>query len=249
MIYYIHYSSCSQECVTVTGKRSDGGSKKTLPKPLREAAIQHAKEITQQHMLDSLDHGKKTKKKKRKVPPHVLDMGSPELSELGDTTSFRDEPIHIEFSAKEPSAEDRRFADVIRFKLACEAELKMYGDSEEYRDQVTATKKEWIKANTLYKTLLEQRSSVLGRRADVIEDSYIGAASAPEYRNTSLDKLAPRPKRRRQIPDDEDDLPASSSSSLTDGLYCVPVKDAQVSPGTLQAIRKVQEFEDDEETV
>ena len=237
-----------QECVTVTGKRSDGSSK-TLPKPLREAAIQHAKEITQQHMLDSLDHGKKTKKKKRKVPPHVLDMGSPELSELGDTASFPNEPIHIEFSAKEPSAEDRRFADVIRFKLACEAELKMYGDSEEFQDQVTATKKEWIKANTLYKTLLQQRSSVLGRREDVIEDSYIGAASAPEYRNTSLDKIAPRPKRRRQIRDDEDDLPASSSSSLTDGLYCVPVKDKEVSPGTLQAIRKVQEFEDDEETV
>ena len=41
-------------------------------------------------MLDSLDHGKKTKKKKRKVPSHVLDMGFPELSELGDTASFRD---------------------------------------------------------------------------------------------------------------------------------------------------------------
>ena len=126
----------------------------------------------------------------------------------------------------------------------------MYGDSEEYhRDQVTATRKEWFKANTLYKTLLQQRSSVLGNRADVIEDSYLGAASAPEYRNTSLDKLAPRPKRRRQIQDDEDDLPASSSSSLTDGLYCVPVKVDQVSPGTLQAIRKVQELDDDEETV
>ena len=162
------------------GKRSDGSSK-TLPKPLRETAIQHAKEITQQHMLDSLDHGKKTKKKKRKVPPHVLDMGSPELSELGDTASFRDEPIHIEFSAKEPSAEDRRFADVIRFKLVCEAELKMYRVSEEFRDQVTATRKEWIKANTLYKTLLQQRSSVLGRREDVIKNSYIDAASASEY--------------------------------------------------------------------
>ena len=79
----------------------------------------------QQNMLDSLDHGKKNKKKKSKVPPHVLNMGSPELSELGDTAFFRNEPIHIEFSAKEPSAEDRRFADVIRFKLACEAELKM----------------------------------------------------------------------------------------------------------------------------
>jgi hypothetical protein len=244
----INFTFCLQECVTVTGKRSDGGSK-TQPKPLREAAIQHAKEITQQHMLDSLDQGKKTKKKKRKVPPHVLDMGSPELSELGDTSSFREEPIHIEFSAKEPSAEDRRFADVIRFKLACEAELKMYGDSEEYRDQVTAAKKEWIKANTLYKTLLQQRSSVLGTPPDVIEDSYVGAAAAPQYQNTSLDKLAPRPKRRRQIQEDEDDLPASSSSSLTDGLYCKPLQDDQVSPGTLQAIRKVQEFEDDEETV
>ena len=236
-----------QECVTVTGKRSDGSSK-TLPKPLREAAIQHAKEITQQNMLDSLGHGKK-KKKKRKVPPHVLDMGSPDLSELGDTASFRDEPIHIEFSAKEPSAEDRRFADVIRFKLACEAELKMYGDSEEFRDQVSEAKKEWIKANTLYKTLLQQRSSVLGPSNDVVQDSYVRTASAPEYQNKSLDQLAPRPKRRRHIQDDEDDLPASSSSSLTDGLYCVPVKDNQVSPGTIQAIRKVQEFEDEEESV
>ncbi len=243
MIYYINFTTCLQECVTVVGKRSDGHTK-TLPKPLREAAIQHAKEVTQQNMLDSLDHGKKNKKKKRKVPPHVLDMGSPELSELGDTASFRDEPIHIEFSAKEPSAEDRRFADVIRFKLACEAELKMYGDSEEFREQVTETKREWIKANTLYKTLLQQRSSILGTRGDIVEDSYVAAAASSEYRNTSLDTLAPRPKRRRQIRDDEDDLPASSSKSLTDGLYCVPVKDNQVSPGTVQAIRKVQEFEE-----
>ena len=176
-------------------------------------------------------------------------MGSPDLSELGDTASFRDEPIHIEFSAKEPSAEDRRFADVIRFKLACEAELKMYGDSEEFRDQVSEAKKEWIKANTLYKTLLQQRSSVLGPSNDVVQDSYVRTASAPEYQNKSLDQLAPRPKRRRHIQDDEDDLPASSSSSLTDGLYCVPVKDNQVSPGTIQAIRKVQEFEDEEESV
>ena len=182
------------------------------------AAIEHAKEITQQNMLDSLDRGKKNKKKKKKVPPHVLDMGSPELSELDDSASFRDEPIHIEFSAKEPSAEDRQFADVIRFKLACEAdELKMYGDSDEFHDQVTETKKEWIKANTLFKNLLQQRGLVLGRRDDVVEYSYVGAASTSEYQNRSLDKLAPRPKRRRQIQDDEDDQPASSSSSLTDG--------------------------------
>ena len=193
-------------------------------------------------MLDSLDHGRKTKKKKRKVPPHVLDMGSPELSELGDTVSYRDEPIHKEFSVKEPSAEDRRFADVIRFNLACEAELKMYGDSEEFRDQVTETKKEWIKANTLYKNLLQQRSLVLGRCDDVVKDSQLLLLSI------RIDHWT-RPKRRRQIQDDEDDLPASSSSSLTDGLYCVPVKDKQVSPATLEAIRKVQEFEDEEETI
>ena len=75
---------------------------------------------------------------------------------------------------------------------------------------------------------------------------YNNSASVlPEIINFSL----PRPKRRGQIQDDEDDLPASSSSSLTDGLYCLPVKDDPVSPGTIQAIRKVQEFEDDEETV
>ena len=130
-----------------------------MPKPLREAAIEHAKEITKQNMLDSLDEGKKKKKKKRKIPLHVLDMGSPELSELGDTASFREEPIHIEFSAKEPSAEDRRFADVIRFKLACEVELK-YGDTVEFSEEVAATKKDWLKANSLYKKLLQQRSLV-----------------------------------------------------------------------------------------
>ena len=57
-------------------------------------------------------------------------MRSPQLSDLGDSTSYREEPIHIEFSAKETSAAARRFADVIRFKQACEGEMKMYGDDE-----------------------------------------------------------------------------------------------------------------------
>ena len=66
-------------------------------------------------MSDSLDRGKKGKKKRKKNPPHLLDIGSPQLiSDLGDSTSYREEPIHIEFSAKEPSSADRRFADVIR---------------------------------------------------------------------------------------------------------------------------------------
>jgi hypothetical protein len=38
-----------------------------LPKPLREAAIEHAKEITQQDMSNSLDQVKKGKKKKKIV--------------------------------------------------------------------------------------------------------------------------------------------------------------------------------------
>ena len=79
--------------------------------------------------------------------------------------------------------------------------------------------------------------------------ALLAAAASSEYRNTSLDKLAPRPKRRRHIQEEEEDRPASSSSSLTDGLYCVPVKEYQVSPGTSQAIRKVQEFEEDEYSV
>ena len=66
-------------------------------------------------MSNSLDRGKKGKKKRKKNPPHLLDIGSPQLiTDLGDSTSYREEPIHIEFSAKEPSSADRRFADVIR---------------------------------------------------------------------------------------------------------------------------------------
>ena len=54
----------------------------------------------------------------KKNPPHLLDMGSLQLSDLGDSTSYREEPNYIEeFSAKEPSAADRRFADVIRSDL------------------------------------------------------------------------------------------------------------------------------------
>ena len=92
--------------------------------------------------------------------------------------------------------------------------MKMYGDSDEFSEQVAATKKQWLKANTLYKKLLQQRSFVLGQD-DVVEDSYANATSTSQYQNRALDKLAPRPKRRRKIQDDEDDQPASSSSSLT----------------------------------
>lgn len=105
------------------------------------------------------------------------------------------------------------------------------------------------KANSLYKKLLKQRSFVLGQD-NVVEDSYIGAGTSSQYQNSYLGKLAPRPKRRRRIQDDENDKPASSSSPFTDGLYCMPLmKDNEVSPSTLAATRKVQENENEEDSV
>ena len=70
LIVFNYTAYVGQECVTITGRRTDGHTK-TLPKPLREAAIEHAKEITQQDMSDSLDRGKKGKKK-RKNPFKLL---------------------------------------------------------------------------------------------------------------------------------------------------------------------------------
>ena len=67
-------------------------------------------------MSNSLDQGKKGKKKRKKNPPHLLDMGSPQLSDLGDSTSYREEPIHIEFSAKEPSAYSSHVMHIVKFR-------------------------------------------------------------------------------------------------------------------------------------
>ena len=65
-----------------------------------------------------------------------------------------------------------------------------------------------------------------------------------------MKKLATRPKKIRRVIDDDDgdeDLPASSSySALKDGLYCMPLKDDQLSPGRATAIEKSQENEDNE---
>ena len=122
-------------------------------------------------------------------------MGSPQLSDLGNSATFREEPIHIEFSAKEPSASDRCIADVILFKLACEAEMKIYGDDEEYQDQLKSAKKQWLKANNLYKLLLEERSSVIGGSGSVEEVDVEDSSSL--FQHSSLKKLAPRPKKRR----------------------------------------------------
>jgi hypothetical protein len=145
-------------------------------------------------------------------------MGSPQLSDLGDSTSYREEPIHIEISAKEPSAAARRFADVIRFKQACEGEMKMYGDDEQYREELKAAKKQWLEANNLYKQLLQERSSVTGDH--VVEEPREDPSS--QFHHSSLQKLVRRPKKRRRVvvDDSDEDLPALSSSNvLEDGLY------------------------------
>ena len=40
--------------------------------------------------------------------------------------------------------------------------MKMYGDKEEYRDQLNEAKRQWLTANNLYKKLLKECSCVLG---------------------------------------------------------------------------------------
>ena len=44
----------------------------------------------------------------------------------------------------------------------------------------------------------------------------------------------------------DEDLPASSSSGLQDGLYCMPLMDNALSPGTVAAIQKSEENEVEE---
>jgi hypothetical protein len=200
-------------------------------------------------MADSIEQGHK-KKKKRKEAVHLLEQGSPEFSELGDVSSARDAPIHIQFSAKEPSAEDKRFADVIRFKYACEAEMKMYGDDPEFNDEKRAAKKDWIKANHLYKQLLQKRSAVLGEAdASVVQEVLPSSQTNNQYYHSALEKRAKPRKRKSIVDDDEDDSPkASTSSRLQDGLYCEPHDDVDLEPEVREAIRKIQEqAEEDEE--
>ena len=74
--------------------------------------------------------------------------------------------------------------------------MKIYGDDdEEYQDQLKAAKKQWLKANNLYKLLLEERSSVIGGSGSVEEVDAEDSSS--QFQHSSLEKLAPRPKKRR----------------------------------------------------
>ena len=107
-------------------------------------------------------------------------------------------------------------------------------------------KKQWLKANNLYKQLLQERSSVTG--GDHVVEEPI-QAPIPQFQHSSLSKLAPRPKKRRRVVEDnsDEDLPAASSSSvLEDGLYCLSLTDKPLSPDIAAAIVNAQE-EDEEE--
>jgi len=221
-----------------------------VAKPLREAAIEHAKEITQQQMADSLEKGRKgNTKKKKKVPAYLLEQGSPELSELGDSASFREEPIQVQLSAKEPSLEERRFADVIRLRLAYEHEIKMFADNDEFKDELAAAKTGWIKINSLYKKLLQARIDAAD--ANVSRDAT-GSTSMKQSYRSAVENLAGPKKRRRMVIDDDEVSPQDSSSStsrLQDGSYCVPIVDAEdgLEPEVAEAMRQFREMEEDAE--
>ena len=118
--------------------------------------------------------------------------------------------------------------------------MKMYGDNEEYRDQLNEAKKQWLTANNLYKKLLQECSCVLG--GPVNEDRL------DHLSNFSQHSSLKRPKKRRRVSDDDadEDLLASSSSGLQDGLYCMPLKDNALCPSTVAAIRKSEENEVEE---
>jgi hypothetical protein len=77
-------------------------------------------------MAESVERGQKGKKKKKsKSGPELPLTDTPELSELGDTLSNHPENINISFIRPPVFTQDQRIADIIRYKMACEQELKM----------------------------------------------------------------------------------------------------------------------------
>jgi hypothetical protein len=124
--------------------------------------------------------------------------------------------------------------------------MKMYGDDVQYAEELKEAKKQWLKANNLYKQLLQQRSSVTADR--VVEERR--QDPIPQFRHSSPSKLTRRPKKRRRVVDDnsEEDLPAASSSNvLEDGLYCLPLTDKPLSPDDIAAAIINAQEEDEEE--
>ena len=182
-----------------------------------------------------MERGQKGKKKKKsKSGPDLSVTDTPDLSELGETvSSYHPENINISFTRPAVSTQDQRIADIIRYKMACEQELKMLEGMEGVLEQMRKTKSEWFVANNLLKDLLNQRSGFLGNSA---------ATSA----SSTVTESTQRPMKRRREE-------ASSSSSTTDdrvdvhndGEYCLPLKDAHQLPlDIVEALRQAEENDD-----
>ena len=197
----------------MTGRSPDAQSR-TLANPLRQVAISNTKERTESQMIESSDRGlgcKGKKKTNKKRAPQLLDEDTPELSVVVDIPSLQEECINKEQPS--PSQLDRRIEDVVRFKLACEEELKLLERRKaEKAAEINRIEDEWCAANSLYRNLLAQRSGFLG-------DGGIIAAGT----------LVPLPKKRKiasavQSDDEQQDhgpdqgATSSSSSMQTEGL-------------------------------
>ena len=196
----------------MTGRSTDAQSR-TLANPLRQVAISNTKERSESPMAESSDRGglgcKGKKKTNKKRAPQLLDEDTPELSVVVDIPSLQEECINKEQPS--PSQLDRRIEDVVRFKLACEEELKLLERRKaEKAAEINRIEDEWCAANSLYRNLLAQRSGFLG-------DGGIIAAGT----------LVPLPKKRKiasavQSDDEQQnhgpDQGATSSSSSSSSM-------------------------------
>ena len=177
-----------------------------------------------------MERGQKGKKKKKsKSGPALSVTDTPDLSELGETVSaYHPENINISFTRPAVSTQDQRIADIIRYKMACEQELKMLEGMEGVLEQMRKTKSEWFVANNLLKDLLNQRSGFLGNSA---------ASSA----SSTITESAQRPRKRRREEATSSSSSSSSSSTTTDdredvhkdGEYCLPLEDINQLPSDI----------------
>ena len=92
-----------------------------------------------------MERGQKGKKKKKpKSGPELPITHTPDLSELGYTPSYHQGNINTSFTRPQVSARDQRIADIIRYKIACEQELKMLEGMEAVMEQILETKPQWF---------------------------------------------------------------------------------------------------------
>ena len=141
-------------------------------------------------MSESVERGQKgNKKKKAKSGPVELPVtDTPALSKLGDTPSYHQDNINISFTRPQVSTRHQRNAVIIRYKMACEQELKMMEGMEGVMvEQIQKTKSEWFVANNLLKYLPNQRSGFLGN-----------SAASPSSSTITDNDQRPRKRRREE---------------------------------------------------